>query len=240
MDRKVFNSASEVSEFVAKTILEEVKANKNICLGVATGRTMDAIYHNLVKMAVKDSVDFSNVKAFAVDEYIGLSEGSKNSYREYLNLHLFDQLNFKNENIYIPAVEREDLDEACSEYEASIKKAGGIDFQLLGIGLNGHIGLNEPGSAIDSRTRIVALTSKTKQSNKVLFRNESIPLTALTMGIGTILEAKKCFLIATGETKSSIVQKVVNGDINSKIPATALKQHSNSYMILDKEAAKLI
>jgi glucosamine-6-phosphate deaminase len=240
MEIKVFNTASEVSDYVARQILELIQEKPDSSLGVATGRTMDAIYHKLIKMAVNEKASFKQVRAFAVDEYIGLVEGSMNSYKEYLNLHLFDQLDFKKDNLYIPETILEKVDESCKRYEEQILAQGGIDLQLLGVGLNGHIGLNEPGSSTDSRTRIVGLTSTTRNSNKVLFRNETIPATAVTMGIGTILESKQCMLIATGETKSEIVQKVVNGDINSKVPATALKQHKNCIIILDKEAAKLI
>lgn len=240
MEIKVFNTASEVSEFVAKQILDLVIRKGNSNLGVATGRTMDAIYHKLIQLAVQHKTDFSKVKAFAVDEYVGLSDGSKNSYEEYLNHHLFNQLNFDKGNLFIPATNLDKIDESCMAYEESIQSYGGIDLQLLGVGLNGHIGLNEPGSSIDSRTRIVGLTSSTRNSNKVLFRNELIPSTAVTMGIGTILDSKECLLIATGETKSEIVQKVVNGDINSKIPASSLKQHKNCTIILDKAAAKLV
>jgi len=240
MEIKVFNTAAEVSNFVAEEIIKQVADNANTNLGVATGRTMDAIYHKFVQLAVAKKMDFSKMKAFAVDEYIGLAKGSRNSYERYLHLHLFDQLNFTPENLFVPETHLNDVDKVCADYENAIKSAGGIDLQLLGIGLNGHIGLNEPGSAIDSRTRVVGLTSSTRNSNKVLFRSEEVPLTAVTMGIGTILESKRCLLVATGETKADIVQRVVNGDINSKVPATALKQHQNILMVLDKHAAKLI
>jgi len=240
MDIKVLNTAQEVSNFVANEIVKLIKSKPDAVLGVATGRTMDAIYHRVVQLAVAANIDFSRVRAFAVDEYIGLEDGSPYSYREYLNLHLFDQLNFNKKNIYIPNPTCDDIDKCCQQYEQAIIDVGGIDLQLLGLGLNGHVGLNEPGSASDSRTRIVALTSSTRNSNKVLFRNEQVPLTAVTIGLGTILDSKRCLLIATGETKSEIVQRVVNGDINSKVPATALKQHKNNLIVLDKHAAKLV
>lgn len=240
MEIKVFNTAVEASEFVAKMMVEQIENRKNSVLGVATGRTMDAIYHRFVNFSKEKNLDVSDVKAFAVDEYVGLGLNSPNSYRAYLELHLFNQLNFKKENLFVPEVFHEDIDQIGPDYEKKIIEAGGVDIQLLGIGLNGHIGLNEPGSALDSRTRIVALTGSTMRSNKVLFKNEGMPLTAITIGIGTILDSKKCLLVATGETKAEIVQKVLNGDINSKVPASALKNHQNALMILDKEAAKLV
>ncbi len=240
MEIKVFNTAVEVSEFVAKKLIERVKSKSNLNIGFATGRTMDAIYLNLINNVKTESLSFKDCKAFAVDEYIGLQKDSSNSFEHYLNLHVFDNLDFEKSNIFIPETSLEAIDEKCQEYELKIKNAGGIDFQLLGVGLNGHIGLNEPGSSLDSRTRIVALNSSTRNSNKALFRNESVPTVAVTMGIGTILDAKECCMVATGETKAEIVQKIINGDVNSKVPATALKQHKNSVLILDKNAAKLI
>lgn len=240
MNLKIFDNASIATHFLADELLEQVRANPASVLGVATGRTMDAVYHNLVSKALKEGVSFQKIKAFAVDEYVGLAKDSLNSYKAYLDLHLFDRLDFNPKNIFLPDVHNPNIDEACAQYEDAIRAVGGIDFQLLGIGLNGHIGLNEPGSSLDSRTRIVALTSSTRSSNKVLFKNESMPITAVTIGIGTILDSKKCYLIATGETKAEIVQKLVNGDVNSKVPATALKQHKNLTLILDKDAAKLI
>lgn len=240
MEIKVFNTAAEVAEFVSSQINNKVSTKKDAVLGLATGRTMDAIYHRLVKEALQKNIDYSQVRGFAVDEYIGLVKDSAHSYEKYLNLHLYEHLNFNKENTHIPATRSDDIDQACADYESIIQSVGGIDLQLLGIGLNGHIGLNEPGSCIESRTRVVALSSTTRSSNKVLFRGDNVPLTAVTMGIGTILESKECFLIATGETKSDIVQKVINGDINSQVPATALKTHTNCKVILDKHAAKLI
>jgi len=201
---------------------------------------MNAIYHHFVKLAKANNLDVSQVSAFAVDEYLGLKHESPNSYKAYLDLHLFNQLNFNSELLHIPDVAKKDIDLIGQEYEQNILSAGGIDFQLLGIGMNGHIGLNEPGSAIDSRTRVVALTGSTIKSNKALFKDEVIPNTAVTMGIGTILDAKKIFMVATGQTKAQIVQKIVNGDVNSKVPATALKEHKNAFLILDQDAAQLI
>ena len=240
MEIKVFKNAVEASEFVADQLVLQVKKQVDSTLGVATGRTMDAIYDRFVNRAKSEELDMSQVSAFAVDEYLGLREGSPNSYAAYLDLHLFDHLNFDRSKLHVPDVSLDNIDIIGNEYEKKIAAAGGVDLQLLGIGLNGHIGLNEPGSALDSRSRVVALTGSTINSNKTLFKNETMPLTAVTIGIGTILDARKIFLVATGQTKAEIVQKVVNGDVNSKVPATALKEHQNAYLILDQEAAHLI
>ena len=240
MDIKIFNSAVDASLFVAEEILKEIQRKPKCNLGVATGRTMDAVYFHFVKKSQLEDIDVSHVKIFALDEYIGLRQGSESSFEFYLRLHLINQLNFSNENINIPPSHMNNIDIECAEYEKKIIESGNIDLQLLGIGTNGHIGLNEPGSSLDSRTRVVALTSSTIESNKSLFLKGEIPKTAATMGVGTILESHKCILVATGETKAEIVQKLVNGDINSKIPASAIKLHQNAILVLDKEAAKLI
>lgn len=239
MEIKVFKSAVDVSRFVVGNFIDVVKSEPRCGLGLATGRTMDAIYHHLVQKSLEEKIDYSTASAFAVDEYIGLREGSENSFEFYLNLHLFNKLNFTKENIYIPKTDIDRIDENCIKYEAQIQKVG-IDLQVLGIGRNGHIGLNEPGSGLDSQTRIVALTSSTRKANRSSFGEEILPQTAVTMGVGTILSSEKCLLVATGETKAEIIQKLVNGDVNSKLPASAIKTHKNSFLILDSAAAKLI
>ena len=240
MEIKVFDSAVEVSHFMALEVINQLERKKDLVLGLATGRTMDAIYHHLVNKSIAQNLDYSKVKAFAVDEYIGLDKHNEFSFEFYLNLHLFNQLNFQKENIYIPKTELSNIDETCLEFEQTLSDLGGIDLQLLGIGMNGHIGLNEPGSGLDSRSRIVGITSTTRQSNRALFKSELAPATAVTMGVGTIMDSKSCYLIATGETKADIIQRLVNGDVSSKIPASAVKGHKNSYLLLDKEAARLI
>ncbi|MEX0798837.1 MAG: glucosamine-6-phosphate deaminase, partial [Bacteriovoracaceae bacterium] len=211
MEIKVFDSASLAAQFAAKEMALLLGQKSQANLGVATGRTMDAVYHHLGDIHKKEGFSCSKARTFALDEYIGLAPNDENSYRNYLDFHLFRPLGFSQENTRLPNVHHSDLDLAGFEYETQIKKAGGIDLQMLGIGLNGHIGLNEPGSAQDSRTRVVALSQKTRDSNKALFHEKEVPLTAMTMGIGTILEAKRIILLATGRTKAEIFQKFVNG-----------------------------
>lgn len=240
MDIKICTTASEAAIYLAQILLERISKNKDLKLGVATGRTMDAVYYNLVNMLKDNQISCHRLKCFALDEYIGLSPEHINSYEYYLNLHFYRPLSIPSENTFILNAYVDDFEKACQEYEQQIKNAGGIDVQILGVGTNGHIGLNEPGSAADSRSRVVALTSSTLQSNKTLFKQEQVPQTALTMGIGTIMEAQECILLATGESKASIIQKIVNGDINGQVPASALKSHKNFTLILDSEAAKLI
>lgn len=240
MDIEVYDSASQAAQRVADILIEKLSDNEKLVMGLATGRTMDAVYYDLVNKAKSLKINCKDARFFALDEYLGLDKNNQNSYAYYLNFHLYSPLGIPKEHCLIFDSMAEDFDSACREYEKAIKDARGIDIQLLGIGTNGHIALNEPGSALDSRSRVVALTSSTLRSNKSLFKESEIPLTALTMGIGTIMEAKECVLIATGESKANIIQKIVNGDINSHIPATALKAHKNFKLILDRDAAKLI
>ena len=240
MEIKVFDSADLAARFAAGEVASLLRAQPASCLGVATGRTMDAVYHHLNTIYKEEPFDCSQAAAFALDEYIGLPPGDENSYRHYLDFHLFNPLGFRPQKTFVPDVAATNLDEAGFAYEEGIRKAGGIDLQLLGIGLNGHIGLNEPGSALDSKTRVVALSQKTRESNQALFKNKEVPLTAMTMGVGTILKAKKIILLATGRTKAAIIQKLVNGDVNSQIPASALKLHEDSLLVLDKDSSSLL
>lgn len=240
MKIEVFDTAAEASMHLAQIIAQKISKNSGLNLGVATGRTMDAVYYHLGQLVDQNKINCMHVKCFALDEYIGLGENHENSFEHYLRFHLFSPLKIQDSNAYIPKAADENYDGACINYEKIIKEAGGIDLQILGIGTNGHIALNEPGSAHDSRTRVVALTSSTRNSNSAMFKTCEVPKTALTMGIGTILDAKECVLIATGQSKAQIIQKVLNGDVNTHIPATSLKLHPNATIILDKDAAKLI
>tara|TARA_B100001971_G_C18268024_1_gene596415 strand:+ start:96278 stop:97006 length:729 start_codon:yes stop_codon:yes gene_type:complete len=236
-----FDTAELASKCLAKEIYQAIRENPSLNIGVATGRTMDSVYHNLHLLHQKERLDCSKVKAFALDEYIGLKKGHENSYGHYLNFHLFEPMGFSPSNTFVPDVHNSNFEEASSLYEEQIQKAGGLDFLIMGIGINGHIALNEPGSASDSRTRIVALSSKTIESNKTLFTGEEeIPNTALTMGIGTMMDAQKTYLIATGVTKSEIIRDLVEGDIRSSLPASYLKDHPNFTLILDHDSSKKI
>jgi len=236
-----FDTAQMAAECLANELYKQVKQKPDSTLGVATGRTMDAVYHALLQLHKKDKLDCSRLKAFALDEYIGLDRFDKSSFEYYLDFHLFGPLGFDQANTFVPDVLSNDYELASSEYEEKIVKAGGIDLLIMGIGVNGHIALNEPGSAIDSKTRVVALSSKTINSNKSLFKDQkNIPNTAISMGIGTIMKAKKCFLIATGTTKADIIAEVIHGDISSHLPASFLKDHKDFTLILDNEAAKQI
>ena len=240
MDLQIKNTAAEAAKSLAEFLAQKIRNNSQIAIGFPTGRTMEAVYFHLSEISRKDQLDCSKVKAFLLDEYIGVSKGSKNLFQEYLKLHLFEQFNFSDQNLYVPDVFSEDYDQSARDFEKSIRDVGGLDLVILGIGTNGHIAFNEPGSAADSRTRVVALTSSTLKSNQLAFKNATPPKTAMTMGIGTILEAKEVIMLATGESKAEVIVRFINGDVNSQLPASALKAHNNFHLILDTEASKLI
>ncbi len=226
---------------VARVIAKELRANPHLVLGLATGRTMERVYGCLVRMHREEKLDFSLCRTFNLDEYVGLPAHDRHSYRHYMNHHLFNQVNIDLRNTHLPDGKAKDLDAECANYESLIQKFGGIDLQLLGVGKAGHIGFNEPLSALLSRTRVKALTPTTIEQNAALFaKGETVPRRAITMGVGTILEARRCILLATGESKAEIISKSVEGPITSMISATALQLHRRCTVVVDEEAgAKL-
>lgn len=199
---------------------------------------MEAVYGQLAEMNQNEDLDFSLTKTYNLDEYIGLAPEDKNSYRYYMNYHLFNKINIDLRNTHLPLGNAPDLEKECLAYEQSIKDSGGIDLQLLGIGRSGHIGFNEPLSALRSRTRAKALTPVTYEQNSPLFDNpEDMPKRALTMGVGTILEAKRILMLVTGEEKAEILAKAVEGPVTSMISATAVQLHEKCTVIVDEAAA---
>lgn len=222
----------------ASLIERGIRANPRIVLGLATGRTMDAVYDELVEMHANKGLDFSEVVTFNLDEYIGLAADDKNSYRYYMNDRLFNRVNIDIRNTHLPSGTVLDVDGECDRYEEAIKTCGGIDMQLLGIGRSGHIGFNEPLSAMLSRVRPKALTPQTIEQNAQLFDDPSqMPRRAITMGVGTILESKRCLLLATGTEKAEVLARAVEGPITSMVSATALQLHPRCTVIVDENAA---
>jgi glucosamine-6-phosphate deaminase len=227
-----------MSKRAAGIIASEIKEKPDLVLGLATGSTPVGTYKELVRMHKEEGLDFSKVTTFNLDEYFGLSPLHKQSYNYFMWGQLFNQININRAFVHIPLGNIDDPDEHCSWYEERIKKAGGIDLQLLGIGSDGHIAFNEPGSSLASRTRLKALDRQTIKDNSRFFKKEEeVPLFAITMGIGTILEAKKILLVANGKTKADVTAKFIEGPITSMITASALQLHSHTTVILDKEAA---
>jgi glucosamine-6-phosphate deaminase len=223
---------------VARMVANEIRAHPRAVLGLATGSTMEAVYQQLVRMHRETGLDFSGVRTFNLDEYVGLAPDDSHSYRHFMNEHLFKQVNLNLANTHLPNGRAADLGAECRHYEQLITDAGGIDLQLLGIGKSGHIGFNEPLSALKSRTREKALTPTTIKQNAPFFGGEAqVPRRALTMGVGTILDARRCLLLATGEAKADIIAQAVEGPITSMVTASALQLHPKATVIVDEAAA---
>lgn len=232
--------AESASKLVARLVAQRLREKPHLVLGLATGRTMERVYRELAHMHRVDGLDFSLCRTFNLDEYIGLPTDSPYSYRYYMNRHLFSRVNIDPRNTYLPDGMASDTDAACRRYEDQIKEFGGIDLQLLGIGSSGHIGFNEPLSALSSRTREKALTQSTLDQNGPLCGGDpkSMPRRAITMGVGTILEAERVILMVTGKSKADILAKAVEGPITSMISATALQLHRSCRVVVDEEAAE--
>ena len=223
---------------VARIVTRELRANPNLILGLATGQTMECVYRHLVRVHLTEKLDFSLCRTFNLDEYVGLFPSDPNSYRYYMNHHLFRHVNIDPRNTHLPNGLASDLDEECRRYETTIQRCGGIDLQVLGIGKDGHVGFNEPLSALYSRTRVKALTPTTIKQNGPFFGGEDkMPRRAITMGVGTILECRRCLLLATGESKAKVIAQAVEGPITSMISATALQLHRRATVIVDEAAA---
>jgi glucosamine-6-phosphate deaminase len=226
------------ARLVARLVAKQIRSHPRAVLGLATGSTMEAVYQQLARMHREEGLDFSAVRTFNLDEYVGLRADDPHSYRHFMNQHLFYQVNLKLENTHLPNGRAADLGAECQHYEKMIEQAGGIDLQLLGIGKSGHIGFNEPLSALKSRTREKALTPTTLEQNAPFFGGEAkMPRRALTMGVGTILDARRCLLLATGEAKADIIARAVEGPITSMVTASALQLHPKATVIVDEAAA---
>lgn len=223
---------------VARIVAHELRANPHLVLGLATGTTMECVYRHLVRLHKHDKMDFSLCRTFNLDEYVGLDPSDPNSYRHYMDQHLFGHVNIDPRNTHLPNGRAANLEEECRRYEAAIQRFGGIDLQVLGIGTAGHIGFNEPLSALRSRTRVKALTPTTLKQNAPHFGGEEkMPRRAITMGVGTIIEARRCLLLATGESKAGVIAQAVEGPITSMVSASALQLHPRCTVIVDEAAA---
>ncbi len=238
MEVIICRNADEAASLSADLIEDVLRQKPNMTLGLATGRTMEDLYDKLAERHQKAGLDFSLAVTFNLDEYIGLPAEDPNSYRAYMNRHLFDRINIDKCNTFLPNGVAEDLDAECAAYEARILDYGGIDLQLLGIGRTGHIGFNEPLSALQSRTRCKTLTPGTIAQNSPLFDNpEDMPRRAITMGVGTILESQRSILLATGTEKADIIAKAVEGPMTAMISASAMQWHQKCTVILDEAAS---
>jgi glucosamine-6-phosphate deaminase len=238
MEAIIRPDADSAARLVEQIITGELRRNPSMVLGLATGHTMETVYQLLVKMHREKHLDFSLCRTFNLDEYVGLPAANPHSYRHYMTDRLFSKVNLDPRNTHLPDGMAKDLDAECRNYEEKIKRCGGIDLQILGIGQAGHIGFNEPLSALRSRTRVKTLSPITVEQNARFFGGaDHVPRRAITMGVGTILECRRCILLATGASKAEVIAKAVEGPITSMISATALQLHPHCTVVVDEEAA---
>ena len=230
----------EMSKLAAEIILTKVKESDRFTLGLATGSTPEGLYQNLAKDHAKNKTDYQHVTTFNLDEYVGLSLENEQSYYYFMNHHLFQHINVKPENIHIPkGSNKESLDMECQQYESMIEQNGGVDLQVLGIGLNGHIGFNEPGTSFESKTHIVKLDDSTRQANSRFFDSiDEVPTHAITMGISTIMNAREILMLISGKGKAETFKKLNSGEITEDFPASILNQHDNITVIVDEDASE--
>lgn len=231
----------EMSEKAANIVIEHMKSLKRPVIGFATGSTPIGLYNCLVKKYQQKEVSFKNATTFNLDEYVGLPKENKNSYHYYMHENLFQHVDIQPENVHIPNGMAEDLEQECMTYDRLISK-NKIDIQILGLGLNGHIGFNEPGTSFKSRTHIVKLDQSTRKANARFFQSiDEVPTKAITMGIETIMESKKILLLVSGKKKADALARLLgNSDISEEFPASILRQHNDVTVIADEEALKKI
>jgi glucosamine-6-phosphate deaminase len=231
---------------VARTLAEQIagtlQRNPRLVLGLPTGRTPVRFYHELAKLHAAGLADFAQVRTFNLDEFLGIPPDHPGSYRQFMEQHLFGRVNIPPGAIHFLDGAAPDPERECARYEEAIAGAGGIDIQIVGIGTNGHIGFNEPAAELKSRTHRVQLTPETRRSNAELFGGDpaAVPAEALSMGMATILQARSIVLVATGRSKASCIERVVNGPITTALPASFLQLHHDVEIVLDKAAAERI
>lgn len=237
MEVIITETYEEMSALAARLIRQQLMKKPNSVLGLATGSTPVGLYKELIRLHREEGLDFSQVTSFNLDEYLGLPPSHEQSYRYFMDDNLFNHINISRGRIHVPYGHAESVVAFCEWYEEEIRKAGGIDIQVLGIGADGHIAFNEPGSSLGSRTRLKTLTQQTIEDNARFFaRREDVPRFAITMGVGTILEARKILLLANGKKKAEIVADAIEGPITSQVSASALQLHRDVVVLVDADA----
>nr|WP_288976079.1 glucosamine-6-phosphate deaminase [uncultured Blautia sp.] len=227
----------EMSKKAAHIIAAQIVLKPDCVLGLATGSTPVGTYKNLIEWYKSGDLDFSTLSSCNLDEYRGLSPENDQSYRYFMNTNLFDHVNIRKDHTFVPDGQEADSNKACQMYEQIIQDLGGIDLQLLGLGHNGHIGFNEPAEEFPKTTHCVDLTESTIQANKRFFEKESdVPRQAYTMGIGTIMSAKKILVVVSGEDKAEILNKIINGPVTPQVPASILQLHPDVTIVADNAA----
>lgn len=237
----IFPNPQAIAEHLSARLAQKIRSNPATVLGLATGSTMEPIYAGLVQKIQQDNIDVSQVKTFNLDEYIGLSSEHPQSYYQFMQQHLFQPIGIRPEQVTLPSGICADIEEECASYSEKIGAAGGLDIQLLGIGTNGHIGFNEPGTPFDSLTHVIELSENTRLDNGRFFENQDeVPTHAITMGIQDITNAKEIVLVATGSHKAEVMAQLYAADIDEQLPASILKQHPRISFIIDDAAAALL
>lgn len=242
MEVIIVENSEQVSDIVSQKISQLINRQKNTVLGLATGSTPIEIYQKLVSKYQQEKLSFSHVTSFNLDEYIGINAEHPQSYRSFMQKHLFDHVDIQTKNTHVPECDSNaNFSVSAARYEAKIEQSGGIDLQLLGIGSNGHIGFNEPSSSLTSRTRVKTLASSTLEDNRRFFsENEFQPDLALTMGIANILDSKQVILVACGLNKANAIKAAIEGPLSAHCPASALQLHRNAIFVLDNDAASAL
>jgi glucosamine-6-phosphate deaminase len=236
---RIFATPRAAARALAADVGRSVAANPTLVLGLPTGRTPLPFYRELIGRCRAQALDLSKVTTFNLDEFVGLAPGDPRSYRAFMRRHLFDHVNLRANRTHVPNGAAADLDAECRRYERAIARAGGMDLLVLGLGANGHIGFNEPGRVVIARTHRTALTRSTRRANATRFANRlaAVPREALSMGIGTILGARRIVLLATGAAKARSVARMVTGPVTPRLPASFLQLHPHAEVWLDRGAA---
>ncbi|KAA0965317.1 glucosamine-6-phosphate deaminase [Sporosarcina sp. ANT_H38] len=237
----VFDNYEEVSVQVAQLVEAQILRNDRSVLGLATGSTPLGLYERLIEGVTSRGISYQNVRTINLDEYLGLGEGHPESYRTFMTDNLFNKIDIVTENTYIPDGTPDSAEEECLRYEQVIDDVGPIDLQILGIGTNGHIGFNEPGTDSNSLTHVVELVASTRESNARFFPSiNEVPTHAITTGIKSILKSKQIIVMATGKDKAEAVKTLLSKDMNESFPASILWNHDNVTLIVDRDAYQLV
>ncbi len=235
---ETFSDYDAISDRAAEIVAGQIRRKPNSVIGFATGSTPLGLYQRLIRMHETEGLDFSKITTFNLDEYIGLAPNHPQSYHTFMWENLFGKVNVNPNNVFIPEGILEDVSGFCEWYEEQIRRVGGIDLQILGIGANGHLAFNEPGSSLGSRTRIKTLASKTVSDNARFFGpSEEVPEHSITMGIGTIMESGQLLMLASGESKADAVQAMIEGPVTAMVPASILQMHRKATCLIDQAAA---
>lgn len=240
MEIKIFDTPDAIAPACADEFTSLLSSKDDCILGLATGASPVPTYRELIKRYNAGVISFKHASSFNLDEYVGLPRSDKNSYYTFMHENLFNSVDINEKNVHILNGNAEDTEKECADYDAAIDAAGGIDIQLLGIGTNGHIGFNEPSDAFSAGTFKVKLTDSTVKSNSIYFTENAMPRYALTMGINSIMKAKKIVLIATGTSKAEAIKNAVKGEVTPRCPASVLQKHPNCIFFLDRAAASLL